>query len=381
MAYNYERILNYKTIQTQDASLDEIGNRCFHLIQEFFCKEKNHYPFQYYEDNEDWNLYYIWNGDPNNENSENIADALISLWLEKEEPILCGKQMMIRSLFMKDFVNRKVIATLPFSDSNYWNLIFEGGNTLSLNPELSYVKDTPSFNSLGFFSVSELNNIILNPFYALNKLYTPNSLSTEWHKVFLYLCAISDMNWTLDNSPKYYLSFLNFLEKHICNTEEATSIITKEKYFQAQLIYIENIRQFLKGEDEAIITKDLLQVLHSRYVYLPYLYNMIPIKNFTKTFSKIKMQELINNATNAIDTYQKGILWEDVAEYVINHIKDWKITGKRIKAGYQEIDLSIANISLSDDLWQLRAYILVECKNWKNHVDLLQIRNIASYQI
>ena len=39
--------------------------------------------------------------------------------------------------------------------------------------------------------------------------------------------------------------------------------------------------------------------------------------------------------------------------------------------------MSVANISLDDDLWQLGSYVLVECKNWKRHVDIPQVRNIA----
>lgn len=71
------------------------------------------------------------------------------------------------------------------------------------------------------------------------------------------------------------------------------------------------------------------------------------------------------------------MLWENIAEYVIDHIAGWSITGRRVRAGLQEIDLSVANISLDDDLWQLGSYVLVECKNWKRHVDIPQVRNIA----
>lgn len=70
-------------------------------------------------------------------------------------------------------------------------------------------------------------------------------------------------------------------------------------------------------------------------------------------------------------------MWEDVAAYVLAHIAGWKITGRRIRAGAQEIDLSAASLSLDDALWQLGAYVLVECKNWDSHVDIRQIRNIA----
>ena len=82
-------------------------------------------------------------------------------------------------------------------------------------------------------------------------------------------------------------------------------------------------------------------------------------------------------ALQETDIYKKGKKWENVAEYVLNSVEGWKITGKRIRAGAQEIDLSVANISLDDELWQMGAYILIECKNWKKHVGIQQIRNIA----
>ena len=85
----------------------------------------------------------------------------------------------------------------------------------------------------------------------------------------------------------------------------------------------------------------------------------------------------IETALNTKNTYAKGVLWEEVAKYVLDNIDGWKVTGRRVHAGSQEIDLSVVNISLDDELWQLGSYILVECKNWKRHVDIPQIRNIA----
>lgn len=144
------------------------------------------------------------------------------------------------------------------------------------------------------------------------------------------------------------------------------------------MIHISDIRGFLKGEDEPVISKDLFQSLNTRYVYLPYLSNLININpSKTDVLSQELLKEKTDTALKTKDTYQKGVLWENIAEYVINHISGWRITGRRVRAGSQEIDLSIANISLNDELWQLGSYVLVECKNWKRHVDIPQIRNIA----
>ena len=59
------------------------------------------------------------------------------------------------------------------------------------------------------------------------------------------------------------------------------------------------------------------------------------------------------------------------------HIKGWKISGRRIRTGHQEIDISVSNVSYSDELWELGAYILVECKNWCERVGVSVVRNIA----
>ena len=144
-------------------------------------------------------------------------------------------------------------------------------------------------------------------------------------------------------------------------------------YSNALLIF----EDFFKGEDEPVISKDMHQTLNSRYVYLPYLWSLIKVTHHRNTFSSNKLYEMIDKALFETDAYSKGVFWEDVAAYVLNNIAGWKITGKRIRAGTQEIDLSIANISLDDELWQLGAYVLVECKNWNSHVDIHQIRNIA----
>ena len=52
-------------------------------------------------------------------------------------------------------------------------------------------------------------------------------------------------------------------------------LISKEQYYKVLLIHIENYRAFLKGEDEVVNSKDLYQTLNTRYVYLPYLQELV----------------------------------------------------------------------------------------------------------
>lgn len=117
--------------------------------------------------------------------------------------------------------------------------------------------------------------------------------------------------------------------------------------------------------------------MNSRYVYLPYLWPLVPHPKTHVDFSPSVLHNMTKKAMCVLDSYKKGALWEDTATYVLKSIPGWKITGRRIRAGAQEIDISVANVSLDDELWKLGAYILVECKNWRKHVDLPQIRNIA----
>lgn len=214
--------------------------------------------------------------------------------------------------------------------------------------------------------------------YSLGIILFPDDISAEWHKVFLFACAISDIKWTAPTFEKPYKKFLNFLQQNICDCIDAPTLIPKEKGIALFLMKIQNVRDFLKGEDEPVISKDLFQLLNSRYVYLPYILNLVPIKMpVPPNFSPNWVFNQVHTAIETKDAYEKGLLWEDVAEYIIKHIPGWRITGRRIRAGSQEIDISVANISTNDRLWQLGSYILVECKNWKQHVNLPQIRNIA----
>lgn len=180
--------------------------------------------------------------------------------------------------------------------------------------------------------------------------------------VFLYLCAVSSIDWDRTSICQAYENYLAFLEENICLTADAPPLIPKELYLSTLLVHISSFRSFLRGDDEPVISKDLLQTLNSRYVYLPHLWPLLNPKLPQSAFFPSVLQQMVEHATCATDANKKGALWEDAAEYYLSHIEGWKITGRRIHAGAQEIDLSVINISLDHDLWQLGAYILVECK-------------------
>jgi len=369
---NFQQILAAQDIQDFSPKLDQMGNAFFKSVQHFFCKQPNHFPKHIAYENEDFAFVGICCG-----RSPKDTDALISLWLDREMPCLYGKQIMTHSFLLHDLIGRKVVSFLPQTQTGSWKLIFEGGIQVSIGEELSYMKETIHPMDLGGFCSSNLQTILMNPVYAYGTWLQPNSLCEEWHKVFLYLCATSEYVWDSFSISKVYPKFLTFLQDYICETVNVHPVLPKEQYHNALLVHIQSFRAFLRGKDEPVISKDLHQTINSRYVYLPYLWPLVPHTDTSTNFSPSALHKLIENATHESQTHQKGSLWEDVAAYVLENISGWKITGRRVQAGFQEIDISVVNISLEDALWKLGAYILVECKNWQTHVDLPQIRNLA----
>lgn len=374
---NFNNILAGENIKKSSKRLDKTGNAFFRCVQEFFCEQLDHFPKQVYHDFDGFIIRGICCSRLPDYVGDSIVNKIISLWLEREEPMLCGKQLMIRSFFVRDFIGRKVIASFPNIENGSWRFIFEGGHQISMDEEFSYLKETLHPNDLGGFCSSNVQSILMNPIYAYGQWFQPTDICEEWHKVFLYLCAVSGNEWNEVSISKIYDKFLDFLRKNICITMEVPSLISKSEYYKILLMHIINFRSFLQGEDEPVLSKDLLQTMNSRYVYLPYLWTLIPQKTYKSTFSVNNLKKQIYEAIKENDSYIKGILWENAVAYVLNNVEGLKITGRRIHAGSQEIDISLVNISLDDQLWQLGAYILVECKNWSSHVDLHQIRNIA----
>lgn len=374
---NFQRILNGTDIVKFSDKLDEIGNAFFTCAQEFFCEQPGHFPRQSLCESGNWMLAGICCSGMPDESLDLLADEIVSLWLAREEPCLCGKQMMIRSFFLRDIVGRKVIACVPQAGTGEWSFVFEGGHCLSMGTSLSYTKETIHPNELGGFSSSNLQTIQMNPVYAYGLYFSPLSLCEEWHKVFLYLCAVSECVWDAKSISEAYEKFLEFLQEFICETTRVETILTKEVYHAALLRAIQGYRDFLKGEDEPVISKDLHQTMNSRYVYLSYLWSLVPHVEKERGFSADLLHNMVREAVDTADINKKGTRWEDTVAYVLESVQGWKITGRCVRAGSQQIDISVVNVSLDDALWKLGAYILVECKNWRAHVNLQQVRNVA----
>ena len=382
---NYQKIINNEQINKSTPLFDNYGNSFFKVVQEFFCEYPNHFPREFQIEKEYMKVFTVYAGEAKSDAKAKEIETILKYWLTGEEPVMFGRQLMIRSFFLKDLIGRKIVECLPNSTLSSWNLLIEGGAKLPLGENNSYTKEGTTFNELGFFSVSGTNNTLIDPVYGLGVYLMPTEICIEWHKVFLFACAVSKQEWTMELIQEIYDKFFRFLLTNICidsrevgiNLENQT-ILTYNKYFEILLKQIKIIRGFLQGKDEFVVSKDLLQTLNSRYVYLPYIYNFLDLKNLdNRIFNKPEFNKKIENAILEIETFKKGVLWEEVADYFIECISGLEISAKRIKAGYQEIDCSVINVSLNDYLWQLGAYILVECKNWNKKVGLPQIRNIA----
>ncbi len=83
------------------------------------------------------------------------------------------------------------------------------------------------------------------------------------------------------------------------------------------------------------------------------------------------------DASEAGTAYQKGMIWEETAAYMLERIEGLKINGRRLRVDRQEIDLCCVNVSVKEELWKLGALILVECKNWSSKADVSVIRSIG----
>ena len=43
----------------------------------------------------------------NDKQAYDVVNEIVSCWIEQEKPLICGKQLITRSFFLKDFIGRK----------------------------------------------------------------------------------------------------------------------------------------------------------------------------------------------------------------------------------------------------------------------------------
>lgn len=374
---NFERILNNEDLMFLHPDFDASGNASFKLVQEYFCRHSDAPPAEFKIEENGWTLYCIHKL---GENFSQYAESALLIWLDAEQPMFFGKQLMIRSFLFRDLIGRKVMGNVPNYEESVWNVIFEGGVKLPIGADSIFTGEKIDHDALNQLSISQIDAIINNPSYAYGEIFLPVSSCLQWYKTFMYSCVVSEIEWSEALLLVALDDFVAFLKAQICETVTAPPIIEKGLFVGAALNKIKNMRKLLQGEETIVISKDIIQQLRSRYVYLPYMYELI--NDIEKAvpkeyhFNKTTLNALIDKA-DATKTDEKGAQWENVAEYFVNNIPGLKVVGKRVKTRYQEIDLSVVNVSTSEKLWKFGAYILVECKNWKRKVDIPVIRNLA----
>lgn len=111
----------------------------------------------------------------NDKQAYDVVNEIVSCWIEQEKPLICGKQLITRSFFLKDFIGRKLITAMPETESNSWRLIFEGGHQLNINENLLYSKETLNPNDLGVFWDTPINRAYFTKdSYKIKKNVTNN---------------------------------------------------------------------------------------------------------------------------------------------------------------------------------------------------------------
>ncbi|WP_320919412.1 hypothetical protein [Eisenbergiella porci] len=311
--------------------------------------------------------------------------SAVEIWMEREAPRLYGRQVTINSYWLNDLKGRRIIGVLPENDGDGYFLLVEGGKKVRLAAgSAAYRNEQIGVRDINIFSINDLNIIENNPIYSYGIYFQPYEIFEDWQKVFQYAIAVLDVEWTPDTLQKVYELFLDFMKNQICEFVETPAILEKEIFFKTFLKTINKKREYLCCKEDAIVSSDWFKTVENRFVYLNNIYTLLERNypkeiremNHTKTFELSDFRGLLD-ASEAGTAYQKGMIWEETAAYMLERIEGLKINGRRLRVDRQEIDLCCVNVSVKEELWKLGALILVECKNWSSKADVSVIRSIG----
>lgn len=183
----------------------------------------------------------------------------------------------------------------------------------------------------------------------------------------------------IETIKKDFFRFLKFMEENICECYKASVLIDQSIFFRAMRKHIEQTKGRLQGEEEQYLSKDFLLLLNSRHLYIGYMLSFLkPIKYAPRLFEKTQFQKKLNKCKAQKLSYEKGVVWEEAAEFYISCICGLRVSARRKKTESGEIDISVVNISMDEELWKMGAFLLVECKNWEKRVDVSVIRQLAN---
>ena len=98
------------------------------------------------------------------------------------------------------------------------------------------------------FNATDIQKISYNPVYALGYTFEPEINFLDWFDIYLYVMAILDVD--LENLEKIklsYMTFLDFINNHICEKIYADgTIIEEDLFFNVLKINIKNIKEFIR---------------------------------------------------------------------------------------------------------------------------------------
>lgn len=314
------------------------------------------------------------------------VEQVLDIWIDKEAPYLRGFQVFTRPFILNKMRGRKIITTLPDPNDSNWAFLLEGGIVFPIND--SFENGILKLNSshIGRWTIGEIEEIMLNPVYFLGRHYEPYDVFLDWQYVFLYAIVSLNLDNEYDDNLLFQIykdKFLDFVEEHICEYILAETLMDIHEGREIFFRVILQIKRYLIGEEETGISKNILLLMRSRYCYLPYIYTIlseslpnIEERLITTTFKNEIWFNLMHQLTTITNSYEKGIILEEVASYFIDTIKGFKITARRKRGEREEIDIYFCNVSLDSRLWELGALALVECKNHKKKSTVSDIRNL-----
>ncbi len=266
------------------------------------------------------------------------------IWIEREAPRIYGRQVIINSFWLGDLKGRRIIGALPQNDGDGYFLLVEGGKKIRLNVgSTAYMNEQIGYKDINLFSINDINIILSNPVYSFGLLFQPYEIFEDWQKIFQYAIAVLDVKWTIKTLQEVYEAFLDFMGKQICECIEAPPMLTKEIFFDVYLKRIVDMREYLCCKEETVLSNDWLRMIGNRFIYLSNIYTLlekynpkeIREMNRTKTFKLTDFRQLLYESEKGT-AYQKGIIWEEVAAYMLERIVGLKVNGRRLRVARQE---------------------------------------------